>query len=418
MKFSDSRPLPRLPIGCGLSLETFLNAVLMLFLISCVFDPADYLFGAKVWLFVLSWCITIVRVVSSKDRIALPLGLLACTGLFVAIPVMSICLYIFTNPTTDFEGFNLLKGYVLISLSLLLVINRIDILPRLVMVLNILGIMILGTSLAIQIMPELYEEIYVFGKELGLIFLDQRNYGGNFVFEQVYFVTSPMLVISIAWYMLRAQRGQSLVSRIIGAVMVALNVAAMAVAGSRNNLMAAFALPLLLCILGSRHKALVSISAVVFIGIVLILLGDELYFLFDPNEVSNNIKILLLRDYDRFFSNPWTLFLGNGLGAYEWWEARHGYAYISELTYLEMVRNFGLVGALVIFGILLTPIYGAFSSLRYSEERPLAIAWASYLIMCISNPNLFNSLGILILSGLLARMYNRRQQLALDRLVA
>jgi hypothetical protein len=60
-------------------------------------------------------------------------------------------------------------------------------------------------------------------------------------------------------------------------------------------------------------------------------------------------------------------------------------------------------------GLLLHPIYMAFSKQALAAERPLAIAWASYLVMCISNPNLFSSMGILILSVLLARLYARRK---------
>lgn len=394
------------PIGRTSWARRALDAVLMLFLLSCVFDPADLLLGLKVWLFLLAWGLTMVRAATTRTMLSAPYGLLAYTVLFIAVPLLSIIRYAMADGSMEFEGLNLLKGYMLVPLALMLVLNRIDLLPRLAMVLSTLAVTILGTYVALQLMPELYAALYVFGAQTGIVLVDTREYGEDVSLLQVYFVTSPMLAISIAWYAQRAQNATSWVARRAASVMVVLHAVAMIVAGTRNNILVAITLPLALWFLHARHKTFVTAAAAGVAASLALVFADELRAFFDPNEVSNSIKLALLADYGRILSDPWTLMFGRGLGAYDLWHSKSMYYYISELTYLEMVRNFGLPGALLMLGLLLLPIRMAVSTRGSSAERALAVGYAFYLAMCISNPNLFSSMGILILCVLLARLYS------------
>jgi uncharacterized membrane protein YhaH (DUF805 family) len=103
------------------------------------------------------------------------------------------------------------------------------------------------------------------------------------------------------------------------------------------------------------------------------------------------------------------LLFGQGLGAYQIWSGRPlaAFTYISELTYLELLRNFGLIGAILMMGLLLFPTAIAVLS-RRARDIAIAIAWSLYLFMCISNPNLFSSMGILILAVLMANIFLKR----------
>ena len=169
--------------------------------------------------------------------------------------------------------------------------------------------------------------------------------------------------------------------------------------------MASFLLPAALWFYFSRDKAKVALLGLVLLAFVTVMFFTELRSFFDPGEYSNRIKLALLGDYIRVLSDAQVLFLGQGLGAYEYWEAKEGYAYISELTYLELFRNFGFPGGLVMLSLVLFPLWHAFFRSRSQELRAVAIGFGLYIIMCASNPNLFNSMGVLILSVLLARIY-------------
>ena len=113
----------------------------------------------------------------------------------------------------------------------------------------------------------------------------------------------------------------------------------------------------------------------------------------------------MLDDYSKLFSDPITLLFGQGLGAYHFWEGRGSYYFVTELTYFEIIRNFGLFGGTLMFALLLYPIVHAFVLDRRFKEKAVVTGYAAYLVMCFSNPNLFSSMGTLILSVILATIY-------------
>src|SRR5438105_4009019 len=98
--------------GAGLA-HGLVQLLLLLFLLTCVFDPANLMLGVKVPVFVAVWLATIVAVVAARGTLDLPGWLLAYVSLFIAIPVLSILWYYLTDGRSPFEGFQLLKGYLL-----------------------------------------------------------------------------------------------------------------------------------------------------------------------------------------------------------------------------------------------------------------------------------------------------------------
>ncbi len=378
--------------------------LLVLFMLSCIFDPADRVLSLKVPLFVACWALTIMHCAFHRERSRLPLELVVYTLLFVAIPFASIVGYYVTGGGDPFQGLPLLKGYALVSLGVLLYLNRIDVLPYFAAVLTGLALLIVGVAAAVAANPELYDLLYLPGALSGLLYLDRRDYGG-LVLLQVYFVTSPMLVVSIAYYFHLARTHAVRRRRLFYAALSALSCAAMFVAGTRSNIIVALLLPLALVLLYSRSRLNGALLSAAAAALVAGLFLEEISQLFDPTEVSNFTKLSLLRDYAETLSQPLQLLAGTGLGAWQFWEAKGMSFFISELTYLEMIRNFGLFGALLMLALLLYPVVYAFALRRASAQRNLALAWAFYLLMCFSNPNLFSSMGILVLSVVLANLF-------------
>lgn len=414
MHATTHRPAFRAPDVLSVA-RAAMGVVLLLFLVSCVFDPADRLFGLKVWLFLLAWMINLALMISSRTLGRVPPALWAYTALFVMVPAISILKYMIADGSEPFEGFNLLKGYVLITLAPLLVMNRIDVMPRLCAVLTLLALAVIGVFIALQIEPDFYAALYLFGETTGVVLVDTRDYGSDVTLLQVYFVTSPMLAMSIAYFFDRARKATTRRERWICWGLTALNVLGMLLAGTRNNIVVSLALPLLLWFVHSRRKALAAVLA----GVMALVLGmvfvNELQAFFDPTEYSNGIKLAMLRDYANILSNPWTLLFGQGLGAYQFWEAKGIYFYITELTYFELMRNFGLFGAALMLALLVYPVVRLYLDNRSSRDRTLAVAFGAYLVMCISNPNLFSSMGILILCVILGIIHlpaNRTRRVA------
>lgn len=378
--------------------------MLLLFLLSCIFDPADMVLGLKVWLFLLCWVVTLLVCTSSRRQPGVPLGLLIYTLCFITIPVLSIIWFYLTDGSGPFEGLSMLKGYLLIMLAPMLVLNRINLLPRLCAVLTALALAIIGAFIAMQLDPNIYNMLYLLGLSTGMVFVDNRAYGPDLKLLQVYFVTSPMLVISIAYYFSKAHSAPLLGAKVFFGGLVVINVLGMLLAGTRNNILASLLLPILLWFIYAKNKITGALFSLTVISALVLVFVDELQAFFDLTESSNSVKLAMLENYGSIFSDPWPLLFGQGLGAYHYWEGR-GYKYITELTYLELVRNFGLFGAAFMLGLLLFPVVHAFASNRSRGEKSIAVGFVFYLIMCISNPNLFSSMGILILSVILGNIF-------------
>jgi hypothetical protein len=380
----------------------------LLFIIVCLFDPADRVLGSKVVVFLALAAVTLLRTVFSSETARIPVGLLIYLLTFTAIPLLSIAWYFASNGQQPFEGFDLLKGYLLIWLALLLVLNRVNPLPDLCAALTILAGLVIGVFTALQMDPALFDILYPLGADTGVMYLDYRQFSSDITILQVYIVTTPMLVLSIAWYFDHAMSATGFRQRLGYLSLTAINLVGMVLGGTRNNIVAAVLLSYLLWPLYHRKITSWLFWSSVALFLTAFLFMGHLQAFFSVEEQSNSIKFEMLGDYAKIFRDPVTLVFGQGLGAYQAWNAKGTVSYITELTYLELIRNFGMFGAAVMMGLLLWPVAAAFfgskviSRLDVRRDRALAIAWFLYLLMCATNPNLFSSMGILILAALLS----------------
>src|ERR1700737_4413026 len=85
--------------------NVIVRLILFAFVTACVFDPADQVLGAKVWLFVSLWGATCVAAMSASKEIRVPIGLLLCVSLFITIPLLSILWYYLTSGIEPYAGF-------------------------------------------------------------------------------------------------------------------------------------------------------------------------------------------------------------------------------------------------------------------------------------------------------------------------
>jgi hypothetical protein len=400
-RYYTTETMARVPSRTTGGLATSLyRVVLLLFVLETLFDPADLILGLKLPLFVLCWATGFIVCLVQSTRLKLPLGLLLYDLLLITIPLVSIAGYLLVDGRDPYEGFFLLKAFLFISLSLLLYATRTNLLSYLCAALSVLSLAVIVVGTLVLLQPELFLPFYAFGMQYGMFSIGNRDYGGLVMF-QMYFVTSPMLAISTAFYFDRAVARPE--RRLLYGLLTVVNLTGMILAGSRNNLMGGVLLPIALFFLHARRKLLAGIATLlVTIGAVGYF-SSELAILLDPTEASNRTKLGFLDDYGRILSSPLTILFGRGLGAYEHWTGR-GYTFQTEVTYLEVFRNFGLVLGSVMILLLLYPVAYAFAMRRDYPERSVILGYLLYLVMCASNPNLFGSMGMLILAILTANM--------------
>jgi hypothetical protein len=387
------------------SLRGVSRLAIIFFIICCIFDPADKILGAKVWAFGVCWMLAVATAMKMQQRVTLPYQAVFLVYIFILIPTLSVLGYLARSGDEPYYGLDYLKGYILITFTLLLVIVRISILHSLAVTLTCLSMVIITTYLIIENNPELYPAIYIFGDATGLIQLDSaRDYGNDVVLSQIYFVTSPMIVMAIAYWFHRAYWQLEVTKRLQYGILVAINVFAMLVAGSRNNIVMALVLPTLLVFQLTRKKTHAMATIAVSIVIVSIVFQTELQAFFDPGETSNSNKLVLIDGYNQLFQDIRVLLIGQGLGSFHAFDGR-GVLSVTELTYHEMIRHFGLLGALIILFILLFPVWVGFFKAKNPEYKCLVVAYVCYLVMSVSNPLLFSSMGVLLLSAMLCEIY-------------
>jgi hypothetical protein len=210
-----------------------------------------------------------------------------------------------------------------------------------------------------------------------------------------------MIIIAIAYYFDLAYKSRNFKNYLL----LAINIFAMFIAGTRNNMLMSILLPLILFIIYSKNKKLVSLMVFSSFLAGTIFLADIIGDLLSSEEESNQTKLSLLKDYDEIFSDPKVLFFGEGLGAYRKWKSNGRFYFTSELTYFEIFRYFGVFFGLIVVYFMFYPVLYAYKNRINFNQKNILIAYFLYLIMSFSNPLFFSSLGMLIFSIILANIF-------------
>lgn len=382
-----------------------INLILIIFATLCIFDPADIVTGLKVPLFLVLLSSIILAIISGKKSFEIDKNIFLITLIFLLIPMTGLLINLLNEFSFDL-GYSMLKGYLFIILLPFACMLRINFIKPFSLVLAFLSVVIIFVYILVQANPELFLPLSILGNASGVMLIDERSYTSDDRWLQIYFVTSPMLVISIAYfYTLQAQE-KAFVKKNIFRLFLFTSAAAMILAGTRNNLFSAIFLPAILIFINYSRK---DFLAPFYLSILLASLPfvlPVLSILLNTSEFSNSIKIDLIKDYFVFFNDPFTLIFGHGLGSEVFWGAKNSYLHLSELTYFEIFRNFGLFGGCLILGSVLSPIY-FYSKLKLNDalSKNTLIAYIFYLIMCFTNPNYFSSMGMSFLIIIFSTFY-------------
>ena len=182
---------------------------IMAFMFVTIFDPADVVLGLKVPLFVLCFIAGGLVAFGRSGRIYIPMPLVIYTLLFVTIQLFSMFVYYVKNGADPYEGFAMFKAYLFIFFAIILVATDTDATKYLSIVLSLMAICIISLFIFLWIFPDFFVLMNALGATTEIFYADMRSYGGVFEFQQAYFVCSPMLVVSIAYYFLRFRESRN-----------------------------------------------------------------------------------------------------------------------------------------------------------------------------------------------------------------
>jgi hypothetical protein len=230
-----------------------------------------------------------------------------------------------------------------------------------------------------------------------------REYGG-ITFPYIYFLASPLLIYLLAYETHKVANAFN-VKRFISCSVAVL---ALGLSGTRAHLLIAMLYVPVYLIVAKRaqHRVMLPVVSMI-LAVVVALVGSSLIEdFFDPRETSNSMKLEALYRYGEIFEDPVVLLLGQGFNAHEWslplrqMIATEESATKTELTYLELIRVFGVVNALPYFMLLMAIVYR--SSQLVPQYGWLYPAFAVSLINSSLNPYLFSTNGMLPMALLLA----------------
>lgn len=147
--------------------------------------------------------------------------------------------------------------------------------------------------------------------------------------------------------------------------------------------------------LDKRNRIVLSILFSILCLYFLLNFFVEISHIFSFDEISNKAK---KGHIESFFNNLTGLnfMFGNGLASYYFSLGVNGLIAHTEVTILDMMRYFGIIGTLTLYSIILNP--NLHLCLRLNKTRTYyMIVMVLYTIMSFTNPTMFNSYGLVVI---------------------
>ena len=365
-----------------------------LFLVTLSLDPTGYHSRLKDLLFVVLviygfiYCLKRRQYLAPINRITiLTVLLIPLWGMFIA--------YITGELKDSAYAMSQVRSMLYICIFFFMVTMRLNVLLKLVW---INGIVMAVVTL-----------VMFFLSELGGIFLvtiyDYCNTSGNFTMAynrnflgfavNGLYLTAGSLIIFSFIYNLYQYKGRF---KLLYSVILFLS---LMVAGSRTPMLVQ--LLILLIYLYDKNiigKFLTRLSALVFVGMLVMLT----YMLAtQKNEESNEVKYENFISYVEDMGDKGHLVWGAGLGSVFWANGRNLYLSYTELSYMDILRMYGLPVGLCFIFLFFAPCFWLWKYYARSQFlKRYCLGYVLFLILSGTNPLLLGSIGLTALSMFMA----------------
>jgi hypothetical protein len=387
------------------------NIGIFLLWFGAVIDPIGLMFGIRYLALAtaftgLAWLFSIhgLKLLDISYRGALILILSAL------LPLYGLTLYSFNSLGADFIDTSYLASGVLILTSMLYYNKSMCFfgVSSFVFSTRLLSIIIIITYASQEFLAGAWVSFFT---ERSVALISSRDYVG-ISFPYIYFLASPLLILLMAYDFDKFRKNYNF----INFSFFILPTLALFLSGTRAHILIAVVFPLLYLLIYSNNRVIVKVLVLLVAAIIptfaLEGVEDLMGAFFSSSEASNSIKLSMLDGYWIIFSNPLTLLFGQGFNAHDWSPTFRGMiamevgASKTELTYLELVRVFGLI---IATALILT----IFMLLRAVKNVAHDFAWIYpgfiiYLANAAINPYLFSVNGILPLGLIAAIAYHCR----------
>ncbi len=354
-----------------------------LFCLTVMLDPMNNLMGLKVPLFLLFAFSLLINF--KADYKYIPIISFLVIWQFVSLGSGAL-------DNQDYE-FPMTIQYLIYFLLYIILLWRkhIDILEPLIFSSIIVSIITIIGFVAMTSFPDFFELIYAWADAHdNFIMISKRNFLGV-EFNQVFYKSLPLVIIPAAYYSYKFAYERANRSRHL--VLVILFLFALFCSGNRALMGSLFLIVFFVNYKKiSRMKLFVPILVAVFIVAMYILFQA----ITDTSEASADIKRGHMLSYIDYFTNKWYLLpFGSGAGSL-FYTKDYGMTPITEMTYMEIIRMYGVGGLFLILYFFLIPLSHYKKKVKVIKYwKPFSISYILYLIISGSNPYLISSTGFM-----------------------
>jgi len=370
----------------------FLLSLLVLILL---IDPTDRIFHLKIPLFIMvifGWLI-----LRSRSKIKYYKEYLIIIFFLIFITVFGIITAVVQGGDTDYAfAFGFLKSILILFLLVIVVDLDIDIGKYVTKY----SIFIPLATFVIYYLPlynaALFGQVYNYlNMETETIMIASRNFYGYKVF-MVYYKTSPVLVFPLSYYCSVVVRRGFTVKKMI---LISIFFVCLLVSGTRANMLSAVCVIIYWIYISLKERKNAFYSLVVVISMFTAILMFALSLSFKEKEASAKTKyghyVSLM---DNFEEHPEYLLWGQGLGSKFYSIGKNGFTSQVELTYIELIRYFGVPLGLFFIILIIYPLINLLINKKISAYNQYIIpAFVTYLFICGTNPLLVSSTGMLVM---------------------
>jgi hypothetical protein len=346
------------------------------------------------------WIINHISVYISKNIvISVNIEIYAYVFFLLVYTLISILFGALRSEILDvpFHGFGRIGTYAFFFLIVVVSDMRIDLEKIIKLPLIILAFCTIAIFIIKEAVPEFGLAMIAFGNMYGIFTFAPRSYG-VIDFWSVYFHTSTMMILSVAIFTKQAFYSNK---KFMGKIFLGLTLFALLLSGSRNNIIFGILSIYIVLVIYAKRKVPILIVGLFIAVAGTVVLFQTLAEMFNPDDVSNSVKLQHIRDYNLEFSNPLILIFGTGLGSTFFSTAWGTTVSLTELTYFDLLRNYGVLGIWFILGLLLYPAYYVIKK-RGPIGYASAVGYLTYLAASFSNPLFFSSSGVILVSCLMS----------------
>lgn len=365
-----------------LGFNDFNKYMIIFFLFFALLTPADSL-KLKLLSFV---CILIININKILSFLTMKKNLFY-TFFIVIFPLMLFVLSSLKNQ----DWIELVKFFYIFSYLLLIPIceyRGINLLKYFIYVLNVIAFIIVVSALLdrVGILTINTNPLLMFLNDAGEAQISVSQFA---IFHYVIFLNaSPLVLISFSYYLFKRNYSLALIHFL-----------ALIWSGTRANIYLGIAMILLYIFFDKRIRIMKPLLVLGLI-IIVILYGRGFYERVTrinwAKSYGDEIRSLNLESIKLAMNNSWANYIfGMGARSYYFSYARNELINQSELSYVELLRQVGLIGLVPFMSFLIKPIYRLLTNKNFTW---LALSFALYLIKCYFDPFLFTSTGFILIT--------------------